>query len=138
MEAILQFLKHHPDIALATVGDDGLPKIRVFRIMKQDRSTLYFATAPHKEVYRQLQRRPQVELLAMSGSVSVRLTGTIYFDVADSVGEEIYNSTPILKRLYVKHSDLVYMRLPIMQATYFDTAPTPPLVKHYNLQNEQQ
>lgn len=138
MEAILRFLKSHPDVALATVGDDGLPKIRVFQIMKQDGHTLYFATAPHKEVYQQLQHRPQVELLAMSGDVSVRLAGTIYFDVADSVGEEIYNSTPVLKRLYAKYSDMVYMRLPIVQATYFDLAPTPPLVKHYDLRNEQQ
>ena len=62
MEAILRFLKSHPDVALATVGDDGLPKIRVFQIMKQDGHTLYFATAPHKEVYQQLQHRPQVEV----------------------------------------------------------------------------
>ena len=105
--------------------------------MKQDSHTLYFATAPHKEVYQQLQHRPQVELLAMSGDVSVRLAGTIYFDAADSVGEEIYNSTPILRRLYAKCSDLVYMRFPIVQATYFDLTPTPPLVKYYDLRNEQ-
>lgn len=105
--------------------------------MRQEGHTLYFATAPHKEVYQQLQRRPQIELLSMSGDVSVRLAGTIYFDVSDSIGEEIYNSTPILRRLYANYSDLVYMRFPIVQATYFDVAPTPTVVKHYDLQNEQ-
>ena len=63
MEKAFEFLSSHKDVAFATVEQDK-PKIRVFQIMKQEGHTLYFATSPHKEVYRQLQENPNIELLA--------------------------------------------------------------------------
>ena len=53
MEKALEFLKTNKEVAFATVEGDR-PKIRVFQIMKQQGNTLYFVTAPEKEVYRQL------------------------------------------------------------------------------------
>ena len=53
--------------------------------MKQEGHTLYFATSPHKEVYRQLQESPNIGLLAMDGNISVRATGHAVFDVSDDV-----------------------------------------------------
>ena len=82
MEKALEFLKTHRDVALATVEGDR-PKIRVFQIMLQEGTTLYFATSAKKEVYRQLQQNPNVELLAMDGDISVRVTGRACFDVPD-------------------------------------------------------
>ena len=56
MEKAFEFLSSHKDVAFATVEKEkDKPKIRVFQIMKQEGHTLYFATSPHKEVYRQLQ-----------------------------------------------------------------------------------
>lgn len=55
MEKALEFLKTNKEVAFATVEGDR-PKIRVFQIMKQQGNTLYFVTAPEKEVYRQLQK----------------------------------------------------------------------------------
>ena len=72
MEKAFIFLAKHKDVAFATIEGDR-PKIRVFQIMKRENNTLYFATAPHKEVYRQLQLCPFVELLAMAGNISVRV-----------------------------------------------------------------
>lgn len=57
MEKAFEFLSCHKDVAFATVEQDR-PKIRVFQIMKQEGHTLYFATARHKEVYRQLMENP--------------------------------------------------------------------------------
>ena len=57
MEKAFIFLAKHKDVAFATIEGDR-PKIRVFQIMKRENNTLYFATAPHKEVYRQLQLCP--------------------------------------------------------------------------------
>ncbi len=78
LKKALAFLREHNEAAFATV-EDGKPKIRVFQIMRVVGPNLYFATAPHKEVYRQLQSNPNVEILAMAGNLSVRVTGRAVF-----------------------------------------------------------
>lgn len=87
LKKALAFLREHNETAFATV-EDGKPKIRVFQIMRVVGPNLYFATAPHKEVYRQLQSNPNVEILAMAGNLSVRVTGSAVFDVPDDVARD--------------------------------------------------
>ena len=132
MEKAFIFLAKHKDVAFATIEGDR-PKIRVFQIMKRENNTLYFATAPHKEVYRQLQLCPFVELLAMAGNISERVKGKAVFDVSDKTRKEIYETNPILMRLYHPYSDLVYFRLNISELDFYDLTPTPPIFNHYNL-----
>ena len=132
MEKAFIFLAKHKDVAFATIEGDR-PKIRVFQIMKRENNTLYFATAPHKEVYRQLQLCPFVELLAMAGNISVRVKGKAVFDVSDKTRKEIYETNPILMSLYHSYSDLVYFRLNISELDFYDLTPTPPIFNHYNL-----
>ena len=129
MEKAFDFLSRHKDVAFATVEADR-PKIRVFRIMKQEGHVLYFATSPRKEVYRQLQENPHVELLAMEGNISVRVTGRVVFDVPDEVAREIYVDNPVLPRLYADYSDIVYFRLEVCQVDYYDLTPAPPILEH--------
>lgn len=129
MDKAFGFLSSHRDVAFAT-AEGNVPKIRVFQVMKQDGSTLYFATAPHKEVYRQLQANPQVELLATDGDISVRMGGMVHFDVPDDVCRGIYETNPVLSRLYADYSALAYFRLPVAWSDYFDLTPTPPVIEH--------
>ena len=129
MKEAFDFLSEHPDVAFATVENEK-PKIRVFQIMRQEGTTLWFATSPHKKVYRQLQINPEIELLAMAGNVSVRVTGEVYFDVPDSLCRKIYETNPVLPRLYEKYSDLTYFRLSIRALDYYDLTPNPPILKH--------
>ncbi|SDD95164.1 pyridoxamine 5'-phosphate oxidase family protein [Riemerella columbipharyngis] len=130
MKKAFDFLLQHKEVALATV-ENNKPKIRVFQIMKQEGNTLYFATSPHKEVYRQLLTNPQIELIAMEGNISVRVAGCAKFDVADTIARKIFLDNPVLPRLYKAYSDLVYFRLPITQLDYYDLTPTPPLIEHF-------
>lgn len=131
MEKAFSFLATHKDVAFAT-AEEKKPKIRVFQIMKRDNDILYFVTAPHKEVYRQLQKNPFVELLAMAGNVSVRITGKVSFNISDNIGQEIYETNPILKRLYKQYLDLIYFSITIDELDYFDLTPTPPIFEHYS------
>lgn len=122
-------------MAFATV-EDGKPKIRVFEIMEQQGNTLYFVTAPGKEVYRQLQANPNVEILAMKENIFVRIAGQAVFDVDDATAREIYAANPVLPRLYKAYTDLVYFRLPVVSLDYYDLTPTPPLQEHYDYEQE--
>ncbi len=136
MEKAFEFLNQHKDVALATT-DGNKPKIRVFQIMKQEGHVLYFATAPHKEVYRQLQQNPNIELLAMEGNISVRVSGKALFDVSDETAREIYNNNPVLPRLYKDYTKLAYFRMPVATLDYFDLTPTPPTFEHYEYETEE-
>ena len=130
LEKALEFLKTHNDVAFATVEGDR-PKIRVFRIMLQEGTVLYFATSPRKEVYRQLQADPFAELLAMEGDISVRVTGKVSFDVPDDTARRIYSENAVLQRLYDSYASMVYFRLEISSMDYYDLTPDPPLLEHW-------
>lgn len=130
-----EFLKTNKDVAFATV-EGCKPKLRVFQIMKQDGHTLYFVTAPGKEVYRQLQNNPNVEILAMKENISVRIAGRVAFDVDDRTAQEIYAANPVLLRLYKSYTDLVYFRFVAYSLDYFDLTPTPPVFEHYDYEQK--
>lgn len=131
---IYDFLKQNRDIAFATVGSDGKPRIRGFQIMKTDENThtLYFATGPGKEVYKQLQQNPSVELLCMSGGISVRIAGDAVFDVPDATAQEIYSTNSVLSWLYEDYRKLVYFRISIVSLDYYDLNVDPPVLESYN------
>ena len=132
MQRALEFLREHNEIAFAT-SEGNLPRLRIFQIMKQDGTTLYFATSPKKAVWHELQANPNVELLAYADNISVRCSGKVNFDVADDVKCWIYDNNPVLPRLYASYDQLEYFRLPITVLDYFDLTPTPPEFLHFNL-----
>lgn len=132
MQTALDFLRRNNEVAFATCADN-LPHIRVFQIMKQEDTTLYFATSPTKEVYRELHANEHVEILATEGRVSVRCVGQVNFDVDEDLKQWIYNNNPVLPRLYSSYGKLAYFALPIATLDYYDLRPTPPILRHFDL-----
>ena len=132
MKQALDFLKSNKDIALATVGLDGRPMIRAFQIMKADGNTLYFATNPRKAIWQELQANPAIELLALKGNISVRVGGVVSFSVPDDMQQEIYNTNPVLQRLYPDYRAMTYFSMEIEHLDYYDLTPTPPILRHYD------
>ncbi len=131
MKEALDVLRQHKDVALATIGN-GRPQMRVFQIMKQEDHTLWFATGVHKKVYAELQANPAVEILAMDGNVSVRVSCDADFNVSDDVCREIFESNAVLPRLYPDYKALAYFRVVIDRLDYYDLTPTPPVLRHYD------
>ncbi len=132
IQKAIDFLREHPEGVMATVSDNR-PQTRVFQVMKFEGTTLFFATAPQKAVWQQLQANPAVEFLVLHDCVSVRCSGTALFDVDDDTQHWIYDHNPVLPRLYSSYDALVYFRLPIARLEYFDLRPTPPINKHFDL-----
>ena len=131
MQTALDFLRTHNEVAFATC-EGNLPRLRVFQIMKQSGTTLWFATGPHKRVFAELQENPAVEILSRSGNISVRVSGDAVFDVPDDVCREIYETNPVLPRLYPDYKSLAYFRVEIDRLDYYDLTPTPPVLRHYD------
>ncbi len=132
MEKALEFLRDHVEVAFATCEGDR-PKIRVFQIMKMEGTDLYFATSPVKEVYKQLQANPHIEILSRDGQVSVRCVGKAVFEVDEETKQWIYEHNAVLSRLYSAYDKMAYFKMTIEQMDYYDLAPTPPVLKHFDL-----
>lgn len=132
MEEILDFIWKNRDLALATVGEDGKPKVRVFQVMGIEEGRLLFATGPHKRVYAELQGNPAVEILAFRGDVSVRISGCARFVADADTQERIYHGSEILQRLYGRAQDLAYFSVEIENLDYYDLATNPPTFSHYD------
>jgi len=132
MQEALDFLKKNKDVAFATVSADARPMVRAFQIMKVSGTTLYFATSSAKQVYKELQYNPAIELLALKDNISVRAGGDASFDVPDDVQQEIYDTNQVLQRLYPDYKSLTYFSMAIDHLDYYDLTPTPPILRHYD------
>jgi uncharacterized pyridoxamine 5'-phosphate oxidase family protein len=132
LQQALDFLKSHNEVAFATCSE-GSPKIRIFQIMKQENTTLYFATSAEKAVFKELKTNPNVEILSFAGQISVRCSGIVNFNVDDETKRWIYDNNPVLSRLYTSYDKLVYFSLPIAELDYYNLEPTPPLFRHIDL-----
>ena len=136
LQKALEFLRKHNEITFATT-DGTSPKLRIFQIMRQEGTTLYFATSTKKAVWHELQANPNVELLAFADKISVRCSGMVSFDVEDDVKQWIYNNNPVLPRLYTSYDQLEYFCLPVAELDYYDLTPTPPVNQHFDLMTGQ-
>ena len=72
MQQALQFLQDHNEVAFAT-SDGHLPKIRMFQIMKQEGTLLYFSTSAEKAVWKELMQNLNVEVLAYADQISAKV-----------------------------------------------------------------
>ncbi len=128
MDKIFDFLKQNKDLAFATVDEDGNPRLRFMKVMKVEDGKVYFATSRSKEVYKQLQQNPNIETLGMTNYVSVRISGTVSFDIAYDKAFDIFQANKILKDIYKSfdNKDLTYFCLHIEKADLFDLNTIPP------------
>jgi uncharacterized pyridoxamine 5'-phosphate oxidase family protein len=131
----LEFLRRNYEVAFATC-EGGKPHIRIFQVMKMEGTTLYFATSPEKEIYRQLCQNPAVELMATTNQEFVKCSGKADFDVDDATAQWIYDNNPVLPRLYTRYDKLAYFKIEIEVLDHYDLKPTPPVFKHYDLVNQ--
>jgi len=132
LQTALEFLRKHNEITFATT-DGTSPHLRIFQIMRQEGTTLYFATSAKKAVWHELQANPNVELLAFADNISVRCSGMVSFDVCNDVKRWIYDNNSVLPRLYTSYDQLEYFYLPIAELDYLDLTPTPPVNQHFDL-----
>lgn len=132
MEQALNFLREHYEIAFATCEGDK-PVIHIFQIMKMEGTMLYFATSPVKVIYKQLQKNPNVEIMAFADKTFVKCSGQVSFDVDVETQKWIYDNNPVLPRLYTAYDKLAYFKLPILKLDYYDLKPTPPVNRHFDL-----
>lgn len=101
MNEILTFLKENPVQYFATIGLDQKPKVRPFQFMLEKDGKLYFCTNNQKDVYKQIEKNPYVEICTSSPkSEWMRLSGKVIFSKDKAIKEEIIAKSPLVKSIY--------------------------------------
>lgn len=117
MNEVIQFLNENPVQYFATVGLDGRPKVRPFQFMLEQDGKLYFCTNNTKEVYKEIQTTPYVEIVTSSSTFSwMRLSGKVTFSNDLEIKKAIIEASPLVKSLYQTAEN------PIFEIFYLDEA----------------
>lgn len=100
MRKVVEFLQANPVQYLATVGRDHKAKVRPFMFLFEQEDRLWFCTNSTKEVYKDLQENPEIEVSVSDPTYAwIRLHGTAEFENNRSVKEGAMNN-PIVKSQY--------------------------------------
>ena len=116
MSKAVEFLNENPVQYLATVGRDGKAKCRPFMFAGEVDGKLWFCTNNTKDVYKDMQENPEIEISVSSPSYAwIRLHGTAVFENNMTV-KEVCMQNPIVKGQYQTADN------PIFEVFYLDNA----------------
>ena len=100
MEEVIRFLRENPVQYLATVGRDGKAKCRPFMFAGVLDGRLWFCTNSRKDVYKDMQGNPNVELSVSSADYAwIRLSGEAVFE-DNRAAKELCLTNPIVRSQY--------------------------------------
>ena len=109
MKKVVAFLNENPVQYLATVGRDGKPKCRPFMFCFEREGKLWFCTNNTKEVYKDLQENPYVEVSTSSPAYAwIRLSGKAVF-ADDRAVKEGCMENPIVKGQYQSADNPIFV-----------------------------
>jgi len=98
-EEILEFVKNNPMFSLATV-DGNQPRTRMMMVCRADENGILFSTGRDKDVNKQLQANPAVEMCfyaAGDENRQVRIEGTVEMIDDLELKKQIVEEFPFLK-----------------------------------------
>lgn len=108
MNEVVKFLTENPVQYLATVGRDGKAKCRPFMFLFEKDGRLWFCTNSTKDVYKDMQANPEVELTVSSPTYAwIRLHGAAVFENDMSVKERAMEN-PIVKGQYGEAANPIF------------------------------
>jgi len=132
MKEVVEFLQANPVQYLATVGRDGKAKCRPFMFCLEQEGKLWFCTNNTKDVYKDLQANPELEVSVSSPEYAcIRLNGKAIFENNMAV-KEACMLNPIVKGQYSEASNPIFevFYLENAKAVIADFSGNPP--KEYN------
>lgn len=108
MNKVVAFLKENPVQYLATVGRDSRAKCRPFMFAGEMDGKLWFCTNDQKDVYRDMQHNPEIELSVASPAYAwIRLHGKAVFE-NNMAAKEMCLLNPIVKGQYGEATNPIF------------------------------
>ncbi|MCQ2595826.1 MAG: pyridoxamine 5'-phosphate oxidase family protein [Treponemataceae bacterium] len=129
MQTVHDFIKACGTYYLATV-ENGQPRVRPFGTINIFDGKLYIQTGKSKEVSKQIQANPKVELCCFDGQKWLRLAGELVRDDRIEAKKDMLNKYPSLQKMYSAEDDnteVLYFKN--ATATFSSFAGAPVVVK---------
>ena len=104
MKEVFEFLKECETFYLATV-EGNQPRVRPFGAINIFEDKLYIQTGKSKNVSKQMQINPNVEICAFKDGTWLRLEGKVTRDDRIPAKESMLDANPMLKNMYSADDD---------------------------------
>lgn len=129
MNEVYEFIKSCGTYYLAT-SDDGQPRVRPFGTANIFDGKLYIQTGKSKDVSKQIQKNPRVELCCMKGTDWLRVAGELVRDDRREAKADMLEHYPDLKKMYSaddENTEVLYFKN--ATATFYSFTAAPRVVK---------
>ena len=104
MEEVFELLKKIGTYYLATLDGDK-PRVRPFGTVDLYNGKLYIQTGKKKDVSKQIEKNPNVELCAFQDGVWVRVAGKLVNDDSREAKKHMLDNYPNLRGMYNEDDD---------------------------------
>lgn len=125
MQEVCEFLKKCGTYYLATVEGDQ-PRVRPFGTANIFDGKLYIQTGKSKEVSKQIQKNPKVEICGMAEGKWIRVAGELVRDDRVEAKQSMLDAHPSLKNMYSAEDDnteVLYFKNATATISSFTEAP---------------
>ena len=125
MNEVYDFLKKCGTFYLATVDKDA-PRVRPFGAINIFENKLYVQTGKIKNVSKQIQINPNVEICGFADGKWLRLSGKLVRDDRKEAKESMLNENPMLKNMYSaddNNTEVLYFKNAVATIYSFGGAP---------------
>jgi len=99
MQTVHDFMKKVGTYYLATMDGDQ-PRVRPFGTINLFEGRLYIQTGKKKDVVKQINANPKVELSAFDGATWIRVAATLVEDNRKEAQESLLAAYPMLRDMY--------------------------------------
>ncbi len=104
MKETQEFLKSAGVYYLATVDGDT-PRVRPFGTAEIFEDKLYIQTGKSKDVYKQVEKNPNVEICAFKDGKWIRVSGKLIPDDRVEAKKDMLDKNPSLRGMYNENDD---------------------------------
>ena len=125
MQEVYKFLKEAQTYYLATMDGDQ-PRVRPFGTIDIFEDKLYIQTGKSKDVSKQIQKNPKVELCAFKDGQWLRVAGELVRDDRREPKAHMLEAFPDLKAMYSPDDDnteVLYFKNAVATFSSFTAAP---------------
>ena len=102
-QKVYKFLGETKVFYLSTIDGDR-PRCRPLGLKSFRNDKVYFGVGQFKEVYKQLEKNPNCELVALNGGEWIRINGKAVFEKDFVLSEKILDENKHLKDMYEKNN----------------------------------
>ena len=129
MKEVYEFLKECGCFFIATIDKDK-PRVRPFGVVNIFEDKLYVQTGKSKNVSKQIEINPNVEICGFKDNKWVRLEGKLVRDDRREAKKSMLDANPVLRNMYSEDDDnteVLYFESGI--ATFYSFTDKPKIVE---------